>query len=217
MDNQKIIIILLIIIIAILAVGLGVMLTGDFNKQECKLTVKCNKTMSNGDSVIIKLTDLNKTPIKNANITIKLTSKNTTKEYNATTNEKGKATLKLSNMDDGKYTVNCTFDGNDKYKATTAEKKFSYTDEIVASGGSSSDSSSSSSVDPIDANRPTNDPNYKGYTPLHESEVTNDGWNPREHEVSRKNMADGSQEIRYDDGYYRLVDENGYVITYGYK
>lgn len=68
----------------------------------------------------------------------------------------------------------------------------------------------------IDTNRPTNDPNYKGYTPYHESEVTSDGWNPSEHEVSREDIGGGSQRISYDDGYFRIVDENGYVITYGY-
>lgn len=29
--------------------------------------------------------------------------------------------------------------------------------------------------------------------------------------------SDGNQEIRYDDGYFHLVDKNGYVITYGYR
>ena len=71
-------------------------------------------------------------------------------------------------------------------------------------------------MDPIDANRPTNDDRYKGYNPNHESEVTSDGWNPREHEVSRQTNPDGSIKIKYDDGYFRLCDENGYVITYGY-
>ena len=68
----------------------------------------------------------------------------------------------------------------------------------------------------IEANRPKNDPNYKGYTPYHESEVTEDGWNPKDHEVGRDRMPDGSQRIRYDDGYFRIVDGNGYEITYGY-
>lgn len=77
-------------------------------------------------------------------------------------------------------------------------------------------SNESQQVDPIEANRPKNDPNYKGYTPLHESEITSDGWNPREHETYRENMPDGSQKIHYDDGYFRIVDKNGYVITYGY-
>ena len=68
----------------------------------------------------------------------------------------------------------------------------------------------------IDANRPRNDPNYKGYTPRHESEVTSDGWNPKEHETYRESIGGGREKIHYDDGYFTSVDENGYVITYGF-
>ncbi|MBR5954101.1 MAG: hypothetical protein IK021_01545 [Methanobrevibacter sp.] len=68
----------------------------------------------------------------------------------------------------------------------------------------------------IDANRPRNDPNYKGYTPMHESEVTSDGWNPKEHETYRESIGGGREKIHYDDGYFTIVDENGYIITYGY-
>lgn len=78
------------------------------------------------------------------------------------------------------------------------------------------DQSSSSNANSIDANRPKNDPNYKGYNPYHESEVTKDGWNPAEHETYREKMPDGTVKIHYDDHYFRIVDKNGYVITYGY-
>ena len=87
---------------------------------------------------------------------------------------------------------------------------------VSISNDSQQSSDSSSSENSIDSNRPKNDPNYKGYNPYHESEVTSDGWNPKEHEVGRDKLNDGSQRIRYDDGYFRIVDKNGYVITYGY-
>ena len=87
---------------------------------------------------------------------------------------------------------------------------------VSISNYSQQSSDSSSSENSIDSNRPKNDPNYKGYNPYHESEVTSDGWNPKEHEVGRDKLNDGSQRIRYDDGYFRIVDKNGYVITYGY-
>ena len=87
---------------------------------------------------------------------------------------------------------------------------------VSISNDSQQSSDSSSSENSIDPNRPKNDPNYKGYNPYHESEVTSDGWNPKEHEVGRDKLNDGSQRIRYDDGYFRIVDKNGYVITYGY-
>ena len=50
--------------------------------------------------------------------------------------------------------------------------------------------SSDNNQNSIDANRPKNDPNYKGYTPRHESEVTSDGWNPKEHEIYRESIRE---------------------------
>lgn len=206
--NQKIIIALLVIIIAILAAGLITFMAHGFGSEDCKITINCEKTMKNGDDVTFKLTDLNKTPIANATISVKLIKGNNIEEYNLSTNSKGKSVLTLTDMDDGKYKIECSFSGNNHYKSANATKQFKYSNEVTAS--------SSSSSNPIDDNRPTNDINYKGYTPYHESEVTSDGWNPREHEVSREKMPDGTVKIHYDDNYFRLVDENGYVITYGY-
>ena len=87
---------------------------------------------------------------------------------------------------------------------------------VSISNDSKQSNDGSNSENSIDSNRPKNDPNYKGYNPYHESEVTSDGWNPKDHEVGRDRLNDGSQRIRYDDGYFRIVDKNGYVITYGY-
>ena len=90
------------------------------------------------------------------------------------------------------------------------------TTDVSISNDSQQSNDGSNSENSIDSNRPKNDPNYKGYNPYHESEVTSDGWNPKDHEVGRDRLNDGSQRIRYDDGYFRIVDKNGYVITYGY-
>ena len=42
------------------------------------------------------------------------------------------------------------------------------------------------------------------------------GWDPSEHEVSREDLGDGTYRITYDDGYFRIVDEDGNILTYGY-
>ena len=42
------------------------------------------------------------------------------------------------------------------------------------------------------------------------------GWNPKKHEVSRKNMGNGIIKITYDDGYFRLVNKSGKILSYGY-
>ena len=48
------------------------------------------------------------------------------------------------------------------------------------------------------------------------SEVTSDGWNPKQHETYRESIGGGKEKIHYDDGYFTIVDQNGYIITYGY-
>ena len=49
-----------------------------------------------------------------------------------------------------------------------------------------------------------------------EDKVTSDGWNPNEHEVSRESIDNGYEKVRYDDDYFRVVDKDGNIITYGY-
>ena len=48
-----------------------------------------------------------------------------------------------------------------------------------------------------------------------EDKVVN-GWNPKDHEVSREDLGDGMQRVTFDDGYFRIVDYDGKVVTYGY-
>ena len=42
------------------------------------------------------------------------------------------------------------------------------------------------------------------------------GWNPKDHEVSRQSIGNGLIKIKYDDGYYRIVNKAGNIISYGY-
>ena len=49
-----------------------------------------------------------------------------------------------------------------------------------------------------------------------EDQITQDGWNPKEHEVSREELDDGNERVFYDDGYSRIVDKDGNILSYGY-
>lgn len=89
------------------------------------------------------------------------------------------------------------------------------TNATILNVSDDSSESSAQSDDPY-SDRPVNDPNYKGGNPYHEDEITDEGWNPREHEVSREYLPNGNHRIYYDDGYFRVCDSNGYVITYGF-
>ena len=42
------------------------------------------------------------------------------------------------------------------------------------------------------------------------------GWNPKDHEVSRKSLGGGLTRITYDDGYFRIVDGSGNILSYGF-
>lgn len=210
-NDHKTIIILLMAIIGILVICLATLAVQKTGSEECELKITCLDKMFNGEKVKIELTDSNGTPIANAKIHIKLERDNNMSEYDVTTNSEGAATLSLDDLKDGNYAMTCTFDGNSKYGPANSAKSFKYDSHASTSSDITND------ADSIEANRPKNDPNYKGYTPRHESEPTSDGWNPREHEVSRVNVGDGRQRIYYDDGYYTLVDSNGYVINYGYR
>lgn len=43
-----------------------------------------------------------------------------------------------------------------------------------------------------------------------------DGWGPNKHELYRVNLPDGNHRIYYDDGYKRVCDSHGYVLSWGY-
>lgn len=49
-----------------------------------------------------------------------------------------------------------------------------------------------------------------------EDQITSDGWDPKKHEVSREYLGDGESRVTYDDGYHRVVDQNGNILSYGF-
>ncbi|MBQ6220381.1 MAG: hypothetical protein IJJ47_11660 [Methanosphaera sp.] len=49
-----------------------------------------------------------------------------------------------------------------------------------------------------------------------EDKITADGWNPKEHEVSREKLDSNLERVYYDDGYSRVVDKKGNIKSYGY-
>ena len=114
---------ILVIIIAILAAGLVMSNLHSFEKKQTKLTITGNSSISKGDSIKVKLTDLNDTPIANQTVNITVTGKDNTSEYfSVVTNDKGVGKLKMD-KDAGSYKINCTYGGNDKYAGNSSSKK----------------------------------------------------------------------------------------------
>lgn len=121
MDKNQWIIVGLVIVIIALIIGLAVMMQAP-TKENVKLTIKNKKVIEEGENVKIQLTDMNGTPIKDQTVNISVTDKDGTTDYHSVvTNEKGAGKLKLD-KNPGKYTVNCTYGGNENYTANTTNQ-----------------------------------------------------------------------------------------------
>ena len=115
MENKNIIIILTAII-AVLIVGV-VMFSPLMSKEDSNLAI-VDKKINVGNSLIVKLTDGNGNPIVNHKVNIKLTDEDgVTVDENLLTNSKGN--VKFTMDDAGKYSVKCSFEGDDKYSSSS--------------------------------------------------------------------------------------------------
>ena len=148
MDKNKIIIIALIVIIAALLVGLAAMMMPNMAKQDTKLKFKSNSTLTEGDSLKVKLTDANGTALANQTVNVTVTNKDGSSDYHSVvTNEKGVGTLKLD-KNPGNYNITVSYSGNDKYKECNATKKITIEEQVAEAQVDSTSSSSSSNNDP---------------------------------------------------------------------
>ena len=199
MENNRTVIILLCVIIAILIVGV-VMFSPLMAKEKSNLA-NSDKELNVGDSLTVTLSDDDGVAMANQIVKIRLTDKDgITIDEDVTTDSKGKAKLKVDEK--GKYSVECRFDGDGKYASSSVACNLTVkkaTTEIV-NEDKTSDSVSASS----DSER-------------EEYKITPDGWNPREHEVSREPIGNGNERVNYDDGYMRVVDQDGNILSHGWR
>ena len=124
METKKLTIICITIILIVLIVVGAVVFTSMNSKQESKIKVSSDKTLYEGGSLTVKLTDLNNTPFVNEKVNLTITDKNGKKKVNKiiTTNNKGTAKFKL-NLAKGTYNVLVVFEGNKNYKPSNATQK----------------------------------------------------------------------------------------------
>ncbi len=148
MERNQIILVAVIVVIAVIVIGLAAMMPG-FSKEKTNITVQGgNDTISQGESIDVKLTDVNGTPIDNetVNVTITKVNKTANKTVNKTvkkktvhTNKKGVAKVKIDE-DPGDYIVDCTFSGNDEFEEDTATAEVEVVDYDDTDYGSESQS-----------------------------------------------------------------------------
>ena len=201
MENKHIIIILLLIIV-ILAAAIGfALLNPAALKEPTAIKITSDKTQYEGGELSIQLTDLNNAPVSKQIVNIALTDNKgqVVVDDAVKTDSQGKADLDLE-LKKGEYTVNVTYGGNENCTGNSTSQKLTIEEavtEAVKTASSQSDVSDSSSQ-------------------REEYQITGDGWNPREHEVSRESLEDGMERVNYDDGYFRIVDKDGNILSYGW-
>ena len=190
--NTKDIIYICATIIIILAIGMFV-LSHPFGSAEktAILTMESNQQLNEGDSLVLKLSDENGTAISGERIEINLThgSNGITENFTLKTNENGEC--RLEDLIADNFTLSAKFNGNKDYEPAMITGTI-YVKKIAQSSSSDKYKTDNKVDDVID------------------------GWDPKEHEVSREDLGDGTYRITYDDGYFRIVDEDGNILTYGY-
>ena len=194
--NTRDIIIICITIIVLLSIGMFVMMNGGAQEKSV-LTMTNSPSLYEGDSLILKLTDENSTAISNQKVEINLThsSNGVTENFTLKTNSNGEC--KLEDLIADNFTLSAKYYGNKEYKAASLSGNIIVKKKASASASTNTNTNS----------------NYK--TDNKVDDVIN-GWDPSEHEVSREDLGDGTVRITYDDGYFRIVDKDGNILTYGY-
>ena len=132
MENKnKIIIIALIVVIAILLIAIAATTMPNVNKKDTNVTYKGKSKITEGDTINLKLTDVNGTPLANQTVNITITDKDKSSSYySVVTKAKGIAKLK-SDKSAGNYTVFINYGGNESYNACNFTKKIVIEEEVV--------------------------------------------------------------------------------------
>ena len=190
--NTRDIIIICITIIVLLSIGMFVMMNGNADEKSI-LTMTNSPYLYEGDSLILKLSDENNTAIANQKVEINLThsSNGITENFTLKTNSNGEC--RLEDLIADNFTLSAKYYGNKEYKAATLSGNIYVKKNSSTSNNTNDDYKTDNKVD----------------------DVVN-GWDPSEHEVSREDLGDETVKITYDDGYFRIVDKDGNILTYGY-
>ena len=208
MDRNMIIIVALIAIIVALLVGIFAMMP-NMTKQDTKLTFESNATLTEGDSIKIKLTDANGTAIANQTVNVTITDKNNTSDYHSVvTDGDGVGKLKLD-KNSGKYNVTISYGGNDNFTGCNATQKLTIKEKekVVEAQTSSSSSSSSASSSSSESS------SSSGYD-INNLPPSKDPYP----ETARYYAGENYVMQEYADGYVRTVDiRTGEVYSNGFR
>lgn len=196
--NSRDLVVICVTIILLLAIGIF-MMTNSSSAETTILSMTSSSMLTEGDSLILKLNTENESSIANQKIQINLTHEDNGITENFTLKTDSNGECKLEDLPAGNFSLMAKYNGNKNYKESSISGK------LTVNKKASQKTSKNSTK--------TEDNQYKSDYKV--DDVIN-GWDPSEHEVSREDLGDGTVRITYDDGYFRIVDEDGNILTYGY-
>lgn len=198
METKNILIICLTIIIL---VCLGIFLMSHANSQEeTHITVLTSQYLTVGDSLKLKLSDKGGNGIANQLIELEIKSDDGTIEDKVTIKTDDKGESQISNLQKGNYNLVAKYNGTGVYKGYTLNYEFVV--RAIETVNDDTNTANDTDTDDFATNNTVDD-------------VVN-GWDPSEHETYREDLGDGLYRVHYDDGYFRVIDENGNILSYGY-
>ena len=200
--NTRDVIVICLTIILLLCIGIFFVFNSGSGETTI-LTMTNSPTLNEGDSLILKLNNENGSAISNQLIEINLTHKDNGVIENFTLKTNSKGECRLEDLPAGNFSLLGTYYGNKNYKESSISGEITVNKKASNSNSSKNKSSSN-----------TNENNK--YKSDYKVDDVIDGWDPSQHEVSREDLGDGTQRITYDDGYFRIVDKDGNILTYGY-
>ena len=143
--NKLIIIALIVIIIAILAIVATFSM--ESAKTDTKIYFMSNESLSHDDYIKVGL-QAEFDNLAGKTIYFKfIDEKGNVSEYSVDTDVNGKAKLNLKDIDAGNYTVNVTFEGDDKYNSSSTSQKLEIKDNVVEENVTQQSTQSSGSSD----------------------------------------------------------------------
>ena len=195
--NSRDLVIICATIILLLAAGIFV-LANSGSGETTILSMTSSSMLNEGDSLILKLNTENESVIPNQKIEINLTHEDNGITENFTLKTDSNGECKLEDLPAGNFSLMAKYYGNKKYKESSISGR------LIVKKNASKTSKNATSVD------------KSQYKSDHNVNDVINGWDPSEHEVSREDLGDGTVRITYDDGYFRIVDKDGNILTYGY-
>ena len=150
MKNKNIIIMLVVIIVVLAAIIGFAVLNPMYAKEPTKIKITSNKTLTEGDSFSLQLTDLNKTALskQKVNISVKNSKGKVVLNKTVKTND-FECDIPSAVWSKGKYNVTVSYGGNENYTANNTTQNLTIK-EKVAEAQITSSSSNGASSEPSD-------------------------------------------------------------------